>query len=58
MCGARLCRQLERQSPMRMVNSQKFLLYAAAVAVLLGVFSLYIRPEFLVMLANQVWACF
>ena len=27
-------------------------------AVLLGVFSLYMRPEFLVMLANQVWACF
>lgn len=43
---------------MRMKNGQKFLLHAAAVAVLLGVFSLYMRPEFLVMLANQVWACF
>ena len=41
-----------------MKNGQKFLLHASAVAVLLGVFSLYMRPEFLVMLANQVWACF
>lgn len=41
-----------------MKNGQKFLLYAGAVAVLLGVFSLYMRPEFLVMLANQIWACF
>jgi hypothetical protein len=36
----------------------KYLAYAAAVVVLLGVFSLYTRPEFLVTLANQVWACF
>ena len=43
---------------MRMKNGQTFLLYAVAVAVLLGVFSLYMRPEFLVMLANQIWACF
>ena len=27
-------------------------------AVLLGVFTLYTQPDFLVMLANQVWACF
>ena len=31
---------------------------AVAVAALLGVFSLYTRPDFLVTLANQVWACF
>jgi hypothetical protein len=32
--------------------------YAAAVLALLAVFTLYTRPEFLVDLANQVWACF
>ncbi len=36
----------------------KALLYAGAVAALLGVFALYTRPDFLVTLANQVWACF
>ncbi len=25
---------------------------------LIGVFYLYSRPDFLVLLANQVWACF
>ena len=39
-------------------RSQKLLLYVGAVVVLLGVFSLYTRPDFLVTLANQVWACF
>ncbi|MBP7564884.1 MAG: hypothetical protein KA795_02650 [Burkholderiaceae bacterium] len=35
------------------------LLVAAAIgAVLLGVFSLYTRPEFLVALSEQMWACF
>lgn len=32
--------------------------YTAAVAVLLAVFGLYLRPEFLVMMADQIWACF
>ena len=32
--------------------------YSAAVLVLLAVFSLYLQPEFLVDIANQVWACF
>jgi hypothetical protein len=33
-------------------------LYAGALGLLLGVFSMYTRPDFLVTLANQVWACF
>ncbi len=33
-------------------------LYAGALGVLLGVFALYLHPDFLVTLANQVWACF
>jgi hypothetical protein len=32
--------------------------YAAAVLACLAVFGLYTRPDFLVTLANQVWACF
>lgn len=31
---------------------------AAALLVLLAVFALYTQPEFMVMLADQVWACF
>lgn len=31
---------------------------AAAAAALAGVFALYARPDFLVMLSNQLWACF
>lgn len=37
---------------------QRTLLYATAVLACMGVFALYTRPDFLVMLANQVWACF
>jgi hypothetical protein len=33
-------------------------LYVLAVAAVAAVFALYTRPEFLVTLANQVWACF
>ncbi len=32
--------------------------YGGVVAVLLAVFSLYTRPDFLVTLSNQIWACF
>ena len=36
----------------------KALLAALAAAVLGGVFLLYLQPEFLRALADQVWACF
>jgi len=39
-------------------RSRKVLLYGAALAGLAAVFTLYTRPEFLVALANQLWACF
>ena len=32
--------------------------WVLAVAALLGVFTLYTRPEFLLTLADLVWACF
>jgi hypothetical protein len=34
------------------------IIFGAAVALLLAVFSLYSRPDFLFTLANQVWGCF
>ncbi|MFZ2736754.1 MAG: hypothetical protein WBI20_04610 [Burkholderiaceae bacterium] len=34
------------------------LTYGLAVLVLLAVFALYTRPEFLLSLADQIWTCF
>ncbi|MGB4115470.1 MAG: hypothetical protein WBK51_02870 [Polaromonas sp.] len=32
--------------------------WLAVTAASLGVFALYTQPDFLVVLSNQVWACF
>lgn len=37
---------------------RKLALYALALTVTLGVFALYTRPDFLLTLADQIWACF
>lgn len=34
------------------------LAWAAAGLVLLAVFAMYMQPDFLVLLANQIWLCF
>ena len=36
----------------------KTLVWIGASLVLLAVFAMYTRPEFLVTLADQVWSCF
>lgn len=41
-----------------MTRNQKLALWLGILAVLMDVFSLYTQPDFLVTLANQVWACF
>jgi type II secretory pathway component PulM len=41
-----------------MKRHQKLLAWGGAVIVLLTVFALYTRPDFLVTLSNQIWACF
>ena len=41
-----------------MKRPQKLLAWGGAVIVLLAVFALYTRPDFLVTLSNQIWACF
>lgn len=38
--------------------SVKWLGVVAALAVLVMVFELYTRPDFMFNLANQVWGCF
>jgi hypothetical protein len=41
-----------------MNTRQKTLIYSAAVLACLAVFGLYLKPEFMVTLAGQIWACF
>jgi hypothetical protein len=41
-----------------MSKKNKLLLFALATVVLAGVFLLYLQPDFMVQMANQVWACF
>lgn len=36
----------------------QWLLGALALAVLMGVFYLYVRPDFMVQMVNQLWGCF
>ena len=40
------------------VRTRKLLAYGAALAVLIGVFLLYTRPQIMVTLAEQIWFCF
>jgi hypothetical protein len=40
------------------LRAKKVLAYGGAVAVLLGVFALYTRPQMMVALADFMWACF
>ena len=41
-----------------MKTSRRITLSVVVSACLLGVFYLYSRPDFLVQLSNQIWACF
>jgi hypothetical protein len=41
-----------------MSPAHRLLTWLAAVAVLLAVFALYLQPNFLFTLAQQVWSCF
>jgi hypothetical protein len=38
--------------------TRRLLAYTAAVAALLGVFALYLRPEMMVAVSEQIWSCF
>ena len=41
-----------------MQRTRKLTAFAVALAALLAGFALYTRPDFLVTLADQIWACF
>ena len=41
-----------------MKNLRTPLIWTAISLVLVGVFLLYQRPDFLVQMSNQIWACF
>jgi hypothetical protein len=38
--------------------ARRLLAWSVALVVLLAVFALYTRPDFLLTLADQLWACF
>ncbi len=41
-----------------MTLGKRLAIAGLALAALAGVFVLYTRPDFMVQMANQVWACF
>jgi hypothetical protein len=41
-----------------MTLRKRLAIVGLAVAALAGVFVMYTRPDFMVQMANQVWACF
>ena len=41
-----------------MPRAWRWLVWLAAVLLCLGVFGLYTAPDFMVMLADQMWSCF
>ncbi len=38
--------------------TRKVVWIVVALAVLLGVFGLYLQPDFMVQMADQIWSCF
>ena len=43
---------------MRMTRPRRTALWAAALVALFAVFALYLRHDFVVTFANQLWSCF
>ncbi len=41
-----------------MTRSRRIAAYAAAIAVLAGVFALYTRPDMMVSVSEMIWSCF
>jgi len=40
------------------VRAKKAVAWTGAIAVLVGVFALYTRPDMMVAIGDMVWACF
>ncbi len=45
-------------NPSSRKNWLRWLAWPAILLILLAVFALYTQPDFMVMVADQVWACF
>jgi hypothetical protein len=43
---------------MRLSHPRPLIIGALTLVVLAGVFMLYVQPDFMVQMANQVWGCF
>lgn len=43
---------------MKLLALPRWLAYVGAAAALATVFAMYLQPDFMVLLAQQVWACF
>jgi hypothetical protein len=39
-------------------RARRITAWAAVLAVLAAVFAAYLKPDFVVVLANQIWSCF
>ncbi len=49
------------QKPARLLSQRlgfRLVVAVAIVAILLGVFTMYAQPDFLVSMADQLWSCF
>jgi hypothetical protein len=55
---SRFPRHTDATMPSTSANALLHLAACAARAAVLAVFALYLQPDFMVTLANQVWACF
>ena len=49
---------MNRQTSNRHPMLTRSLIWAGVTSVLLAVFAMYLQPDFLVLLANQIWLCF
>ena len=48
----------QNPQPSALPTWQRVLVWAVVLTALLAVFALYTQPDFMLTLADQVWACF
>jgi MFS family permease len=58
LCAARPAPPDTGDTPMPLKLWQRISIWCAVLVLLLAVFALYLQPEFMLTLADQVWACF
>lgn len=58
MCDARPAPPDPGDTTLQLKLWQRIFIWCAVLVLLLAVFALYLQPEFMLTLADQVWACF